>query len=128
MFGDIFHFDIEFVNLCSIYEKILAGKIEWPRHVDAVAKDLIKKLLVPDRTKRLGNMKNGAEDVRRHRLDMVFPWSVRWSVGRGWFVIFWWCNISNELMTTNHPKQEIFFSPHVPVILCPPVCFDDVRF
>ena len=75
-FGDIFHFDIEFVNLCSIYEKILAGKIEWPRHVDAVAKDLIKKLLVPDRTKRLGNMKNGAEDVRRHRLDMVFPWSV----------------------------------------------------
>ena len=28
------------------YEKILAGKIEWPRFVDPVGKDLIKKLLV----------------------------------------------------------------------------------
>jgi len=61
-------------NPFSIYEKILAGKIEWPRHVDAVAKDLIKKLLVPDRTKRLGNMKNGAEDVRRHRYFRSVDW------------------------------------------------------
>ena len=44
-------------NPFGIYEKILAGKIEWPRHIDPVAKDLIKKLLVQDRTKRLGNMK-----------------------------------------------------------------------
>lgn len=44
-------------NPFGIYEKILAGKIEWPRHLDPVAKDLIKKLLVQDRTKRLGNMK-----------------------------------------------------------------------
>lgn len=41
----------------GIYEKILAGKIEWSRQIDPVAKDLIKKLLVQDRTKRLGNMK-----------------------------------------------------------------------
>lgn len=54
-------------NPFAIYEKILAGKIDWPRHIDPVAKDLIKKLLVQDRTKRLGNMKNGAEDVKRHR-------------------------------------------------------------
>ncbi|XP_013787527.1 protein kinase DC2-like isoform X2 [Limulus polyphemus] len=54
-------------NPFAIYEKILAGKIEWPRHIDPVAKDLIKKLLVQDRTKRIGNMKNGAEDVKRHR-------------------------------------------------------------
>lgn len=44
-------------NPFGIYEKILAGKIEWPRNLDPVAKDLIKKLLVGDRTKRLGNMK-----------------------------------------------------------------------
>lgn len=41
----------------GIYEKILSGKIEWERHMDPIAKDLIKKLLVNDRTKRLGNMK-----------------------------------------------------------------------
>lgn len=44
-------------NPFGIYEKILAGKIEWTRFIDPVAKDLIKKLLVQDRTKRLGNMK-----------------------------------------------------------------------
>ena len=54
-------------NPFGIYEKILGGKIDWPRHIDPVAKDLIKKFLVQDRTKRLGNMKNGTEDVKRHR-------------------------------------------------------------
>ncbi|VEN46442.1 unnamed protein product, partial [Callosobruchus maculatus] len=44
-------------NPFGIYEKILSGKIEWPKHLDPIAKDLIKKLLVHDRTKRLGNMK-----------------------------------------------------------------------
>ena len=44
-------------NPFGIYEKILAGRIEWPRHMDPVARDLVKKLLVQDRTKRLGNMK-----------------------------------------------------------------------
>ena len=48
-------------NPFGIYEKILAGKIEWPRHMDPIAKDLVKKLLVQDRTKRLGNMKVGKE-------------------------------------------------------------------
>lgn len=61
-------------NPFGIYEKILAGKIEWPRHLDPVAKDLIKKLLVQDRTKRLGNMKNGAEDVKRHRWFKGVEW------------------------------------------------------
>lgn len=44
-------------NPFGIYEKILGGKIDWPRHIDPIAKDLIKKLLTHDRTKRLGNMK-----------------------------------------------------------------------
>jgi hypothetical protein len=33
----------------AIYELILAGKINWPKDFDSVAKDLIKKLLVLDR-------------------------------------------------------------------------------
>nr|XP_045605812.1 cAMP-dependent protein kinase catalytic subunit 3-like isoform X2 [Procambarus clarkii] len=44
-------------NPFGIYEKILGGRVEWPRHLDTSAKDLIKKLLTQDRTKRLGNMK-----------------------------------------------------------------------
>ena len=54
-------------NPFLIYEKILAGKLEWPQHMEQTAKDLIKRLLVHDRTKRLGNMKAGAEDIKKHR-------------------------------------------------------------
>lgn len=61
-------------NPFGIYEKILNAKYEWPRLVDPVAKDLVKKLLVPDRTKRLGNMKNGSEDIRRHRWFKHLDW------------------------------------------------------
>ena len=44
-----------------IYEKILEGKIEWPKSgiLDANAKDLIKKLLSRDVTSRLGSLKVG---------------------------------------------------------------------
>ncbi|KAK0098099.1 hypothetical protein PV326_011287 [Microctonus aethiopoides] len=56
-----------------IYE-MLAGRIEWPKHVDPIAKDLIKKLLIADRTKRLGNMRQGAEDVKRHRWFKLIDW------------------------------------------------------
>ena len=69
---------IDFINLntCSgfppffddnpfgIYEKILSGKIDWPRHMDPVPKDLIKKLLVADRSKRLGSLKVLSKIVR----------------------------------------------------------------
>lgn len=41
----------------TTYERILSGKLAWPKFIDRVAKDLIQKLLVNDRTKRLGNMK-----------------------------------------------------------------------
>ena len=54
-------------NPFCIYEKILAGKLEWPQHMEQNPKDLIKRLLVHDRTKRLGNMKAGAEDIKKHR-------------------------------------------------------------
>lgn len=63
-------------NPFQIYQKILAGKIEWPRHIDPIAKDLIKKLLVNDRTKRLGAMKNGTEDIKSHKWFKNIDWSV----------------------------------------------------
>jgi protein kinase A len=52
----------------GIYEKILAGCIEWPRSMDRLSKELICGFLHPDRTKRLGNLGGGPEDVLNH------PW------------------------------------------------------
>ncbi|GAA5935726.1 cAMP-dependent protein kinase [Sporobolomyces koalae] len=52
----------------EIYEKILAGKFSVPPFIDPVAKDLIRRLLTADLTKRLGNLSGGAQDVKAH------PW------------------------------------------------------
>jgi len=51
----------------GIYQKILEGKIKFPWHFDRHSKDLIKKLLTADLTKRLGNLKAGAEDIKKHK-------------------------------------------------------------
>ncbi|XP_072307479.1 cAMP-dependent protein kinase catalytic subunit PRKX [Eucyclogobius newberryi] len=61
-------------NPFGIYQKILAGKLDFPRHLDFYVKDLIKKFLVIDRARRLGNMKNGADDVKRHRWFKTVDW------------------------------------------------------
>ncbi|KAM9181042.1 cAMP-dependent protein kinase catalytic subunit PRKX [Dugong dugon] len=61
-------------NPFGIYQKILAARIDFPRHLDFYVKDLIRKLLVVDRTRRLGNMKNGANDVKRHRWFRTVDW------------------------------------------------------
>ena len=54
-------------NPFSIYEKILAGRVEWSDHLDPTARDIIRRLLVHDRNKRLGTSKTGTEDVKKHR-------------------------------------------------------------
>jgi protein kinase X len=61
-------------NPFGIYQKILAGKIEFPRHFDVNAKDLIKKLLLADRTKRFGCLKNGADDIKKHKWFKGIDW------------------------------------------------------
>ncbi|PAA86766.1 hypothetical protein BOX15_Mlig000304g2 [Macrostomum lignano] len=60
----------------QIYQKILNGRFEFPvsAQADPQARDLVRKLLVQDRTKRLGNMKSGAEDVRSHRWFRGLDW------------------------------------------------------
>eukprot|EP00163_Fabomonas_tropica_P033203 TRINITY_DN861_c1_g1_i1.p1 TRINITY_DN861_c1_g1~~TRINITY_DN861_c1_g1_i1.p1 ORF type:complete len:329 (+),score=84.07 TRINITY_DN861_c1_g1_i1:450-1436(+) len=59
----------------GIYEKILAGRIDFPKHFDIHAKDLIKRLLTADRTKRIGNLKNGAEDIKKHKWFRGLDWN-----------------------------------------------------
>ncbi|CAO3594579.1 unnamed protein product [Absidia cylindrospora] len=61
-------------NSFGIYEKILAGKVQFPAHFDPLAKDLLKRLLVGDRSKRLGNLKSGSEDVKRHKWFRGVDW------------------------------------------------------
>ncbi|ORY03179.1 camp-dependent protein kinase 9 [Basidiobolus meristosporus CBS 931.73] len=61
-------------NPFGIYEKILDGRIMFPSHFDPAARDLIKKLLTNDRTKRLGNLKGASEDVKNHKWFRGIDW------------------------------------------------------
>lgn len=61
-------------NPFGIYEKILGGKIQFPSHFDVNAKDLVRKLLTADRTRRLGNLKGGAADVKTHKWFKGVDW------------------------------------------------------
>ena len=51
----------------GIYQKILAGKIDYPKSMDKYAKDLIKNLLVADLSKRYGTLKGGPNDIIKHK-------------------------------------------------------------
>ncbi|KAJ3374470.1 serine/threonine protein kinase, AGC [Allomyces arbusculus] len=58
----------------GIYEKILAGRLQFPAFVDAAARDLIRNLLAHDWTKRLGALKGGASDIKNHRWFANIDW------------------------------------------------------
>ncbi|KAL7701083.1 protein kinase A catalytic subunit [Lotmaria passim] len=58
------------------YEKILVGKVLFPRWVDPKARDLIKGLLSLDPSKRLGNLTNGAEDIKNHKYFNGVDWDM----------------------------------------------------
>lgn len=63
----------------GIYQKILAGKIEFPKLFNKEGrpqwcKDLIKKLCCVDKTKRLGCSTRGAEEVKLHKWFRGVNW------------------------------------------------------
>ncbi|CAL1173421.1 unnamed protein product [Cladocopium goreaui] len=58
----------------GIYQKILAGKITFPKIFHKEAKSLVKKLLTPDLGKRFGNLKNGAADIKEHKWFKDLSW------------------------------------------------------
>jgi len=62
-------------NPFGIYQKILVGKIDFPKHVDEYAKDIIKRLLVHDKTQRLGCLARGADDIKRHKFFRGVDWN-----------------------------------------------------
>ena len=85
----------------GIYQKILAGRIDYPRHFSAAAKDLISRMLTPDITCRLGNMKNGIEDIKHHK----------------WF----------EVCIYHITKTPSLAIGHIPISVCVCVCVSSSR-
>ena len=72
----------------------ILGKVDWPKCIENVAKDLIRKLLVIDRTKRIGNLKNGADDIKNHK----------WFKGKiGFPLIGWWWWLCCNLIIQSEP-------------------------
>ncbi|KAM0787192.1 hypothetical protein ACM66B_006435 [Microbotryomycetes sp. NB124-2] len=59
----------------EIYERILHNRFSFPPHVDSVGRDLIRRLLTADLTKRLGNLKHGARDVKYHHWFEGVDWA-----------------------------------------------------
>lgn len=58
----------------EIYQKILKGKIKFPKDFDKNCKSLVKHLLVSDLSKRFGNLKNGVADIKNHRWFANINW------------------------------------------------------
>eukprot|EP00416_Gambierdiscus_australes_P038958 CAMPEP_0171098982 /NCGR_PEP_ID=MMETSP0766_2-20121228/50035_1 /TAXON_ID=439317 /ORGANISM="Gambierdiscus australes, Strain CAWD 149" /LENGTH=325 /DNA_ID=CAMNT_0011558475 /DNA_START=53 /DNA_END=1030 /DNA_ORIENTATION=+ len=59
----------------GIYQKILSGKIVFPKLFDKNAKGLVKKLLTADLGKRYGNLKNGVDDIKQHKWFKDINWT-----------------------------------------------------
>jgi serine/threonine protein kinase len=59
----------------GIYQKILAGKIAFPKLFHKEAKGLVKKLLQADLGKRYGNLKSGADDIKQHKWFKDLDWN-----------------------------------------------------
>jgi protein kinase A len=57
-----------------IYQKILKGRVRFPRNFDENAKSLVKHLLVGDLSKRYGNLKRGVDDIKQHRFFSGMDW------------------------------------------------------
>merc|ERR1711988_1880422 len=58
----------------GIYQKILAGKIVFPKMFDKNAKTLVKKLLTAELSKRYGNLKNGVDDIKNCKWFKELSW------------------------------------------------------
>jgi serine/threonine protein kinase len=58
----------------GIYKKVLAGELTYPKHINDEVKDLLTQLLNPKPGFRLGNLKNGAADVKAHAWFKDLDW------------------------------------------------------
>ncbi|UJR23274.1 hypothetical protein I4U23_026291 [Adineta vaga] len=59
----------------AAYQKILSGKIVFPRHFDYAAKQLLRKLLNTDQSQRIGSAKNGGDEIKREQWFVGISWN-----------------------------------------------------
>ena len=62
-------------NPVNIYQKIVRGQVYWPEELDIGSQEFIKGFLRYDRSKRLGNLHGGAEDVLNHEWFEGVDWT-----------------------------------------------------
>jgi len=60
----------------GVYQKILNPTLSFPRYFDRNAKNLVKKLLVADLTRRYGCLKSEADDIKRHKWFQGIDWAL----------------------------------------------------
>ncbi|KAF9923720.1 camp-dependent protein kinase catalytic subunit [Linnemannia zychae] len=63
-------------DLFKMCQKIVDGEMRYPKYFDGLAKDLLKRLLVSDLTKRYGNLRDGCHDIRNHAWFEGVDWSM----------------------------------------------------
>jgi protein kinase A len=59
----------------KLYENILQCKPRFAASFDPLCKDLVKKLLVADLSKRFGNLKGGVKDIKQHKWFTGIEWN-----------------------------------------------------
>ncbi|KAI0221397.1 cAMP-dependent protein kinase catalytic subunit [Massospora cicadina] len=67
-------YSLGILDQMRLYEKILAGAVRFPPFFDPLAKDLVKRLLSADLSRRFGNLKGGSQDIKRHRWFLDTDW------------------------------------------------------
>ncbi|KAJ3118674.1 hypothetical protein HK100_000568 [Physocladia obscura] len=63
-----------------LYEKIVACRLAFPPFMHPLAKDLIRRLLTPDLSRRYGNLRDGALDIKLHPWFQGIDWDAMWEL------------------------------------------------
>ena len=61
-------------NPIKLYEKIIAGHVDYPSFFEPGAKDLLQSLLTADLSKRFGNLHRGSRDIFAHMWFAEIDW------------------------------------------------------
>ena len=58
----------------ALYKTIVKGEVPYPKMIGTQSAEVIGGLLTSDPTERLGNLKGGADDVKKHAFFRKISW------------------------------------------------------
>merc|ERR1712194_566511 len=58
----------------EMYRRIIAGKVKYPAHIEASAKELVNSLLQLQPTRRIGCGQAGPSEIKQHAWFKGFDW------------------------------------------------------